>query len=465
MSVILKSGSSVDLATVTADKALSVAPTANPAKAGYVIAINPDGQAPEFGDDGRIRTGQEHLLLYDAFEAANPDARIWNATASSMTMGGFSNYFFLNGALSTTANGYCNLYSVRTVNNWTEFPLYLQWRARVVPMVNAVIEMGLGAAVATNVTCADGVFLRWTAGGVMQGVMSFAGVETTVGFTALNPSNFYNFELLIFEDRVVFDITGNDGVGDQRVELQIPTGQGGPNANTHMSVFARVYNTASVPAYAAQLVLSSCNLMQMDLAANRPWASQLVHAGRSTAAAPATAAQLVNYPNSAAAASATLSNTAAGYSTLGGLWQFAAVAGAATDYALFAYQVPVGLQLAVTDIRISAWNSGAAAAGTPTLLVWSVGVNSSAVSLATADSFALGTTGFTWGPRRLTLGVQSFPVAAPVGACATDLFEDFSTPLIVEGGRYLHVILRMPVATATASQVIAGSALLHGYFE
>jgi len=49
---------------------------------------------------------------------------------------------------------------------------------------------------------------------------------------------------------------------------------------------------------------------------------------------------LANYANSAAPASATLSNTAAGYTTLGGQFQFAAVAGAETDYALFAYTVP-----------------------------------------------------------------------------------------------------------------------------
>lgn len=57
---------------------------------------------------------------------------------------------------------------------------------------------------------------------------------------------------------------------------------------------------------------------------------------------PFTGAQLENHTNSTAPTSATLSNTAAGYTTLGGRFQFAAVAGAATDYALFGFQVPAG---------------------------------------------------------------------------------------------------------------------------
>lgn len=65
--------------------------------------------------------------------------------------------------------------------------------------------------------------------------------------------------------------------------------------------------------------------------------------GQSCVNAPdsATAGSTANYANTAAPASATLSNTAAGYTTLGGQFQFAAVAGE-TDYALFAFLVPAG---------------------------------------------------------------------------------------------------------------------------
>ncbi len=108
-------------------------------------------------------------------------------------------------------------------------------------------------------------------------------------------------------------------------------------------------------------------------------------------------AQTANYANTAAPASATLSNTAAGYTTLGGQWQFAAVAGAETDYALFGFQVTAAAaasankNLFITGIRIEAVNTGAAVATTATLLQWGLAVGGTAVSLATADSATAGT--------------------------------------------------------------------------
>ena len=49
-----------------------------------------------------------------------------------------------------------------------------------------------------------------------------------------------------------------------------------------------------------------------------------------------------NYANSAAPANASLANITAGYTTLGGQFQFAAVGGAETDFALFAFLNPAG---------------------------------------------------------------------------------------------------------------------------
>ena len=63
--------------------------------------------------------------------------------------------------------------------------------------------------------------------------------------------------------------------------------------------------------------------------------------------------------------SAVLSNTAAGYTTLGGQFQFAALVGAETDYALFAFQVPLAAagggnrNLVIRGVRIETFNMGA----------------------------------------------------------------------------------------------------------
>jgi hypothetical protein len=172
-----------------------------------------------------------------------------------------------------------------------------------------------------------------------------------------------------------------------------------------------------------------------------------------------TVGQTANYPNSAAPVLATLSNTAAGYATKGGQFSFAAVAGAETDYALFAYPVPAGQTLIVRGIWIDTMNTGAAVATTATWLQWSLGAGASAVSLATAEGAA------TKAPARLAIGNQVFPITASVGAQATRLDVNLDAPIVVNAGEYLHIIVKMPLGTATASQVIRGVVGVNGFFE
>ena len=174
---------------------------------------------------------------------------------------------------------------------------------------------------------------------------------------------------------------------------------------------------------------------------------------RPAAILPTDASQTANHTNSTSPSSASLSNTAAGYTTLGGRWQFAAVAGAATDYALFAFQVPAGWRLFITGVTIHTINTGAAVATTAHIFDWSLGLKSTAVSLATA---AL---------RRITLGMQGLIVGAAIGAAAEPIVREFEPALVAEPGEFVHVILQMPVATNTGSQVIRGDCQIHGYFE
>ena len=174
---------------------------------------------------------------------------------------------------------------------------------------------------------------------------------------------------------------------------------------------------------------------------------------------PLEGAQLANHANSTSPSSASLSNTAAGYTTLGGRWQFAAVGAAATDFALFGYQVPTTHRLMIDEIAISTVNTGATVATTATILDWSLGINSTAVSLATADSDP------AYGPRRVPLGVQGLRVGDLIGYTPADIVRRFKNPLVVEPGRFVHVIVQVPVGTATSSQVIRGDVTFGGWFE
>jgi hypothetical protein len=177
-----------------------------------------------------------------------------------------------------------------------------------------------------------------------------------------------------------------------------------------------------------------------------------------------------NITNSMAVTSGTLSNTAAptgGYTgtTLGGRFQFAALAGAATDLIVFAYQVPTATagggakSLFVTDLMISTVNLGAAVAITPTVLAWTLGFGSSAVSLATADGDT------TKAPRRVPLGIQSFLVAAGVGQMADPISMSFASPIVVWPGQFVHIIVQVPVGTATGGQLVNGMVLVNGFWR
>jgi hypothetical protein len=137
---------------------------------------------------------------------------------------------------------------------------------------------------------------------------------------------------------------------------------------------------------------------------------------------------------------------------MGWRWQFAAVAGAVTDYALFGVTIPAGSKFICEGIHIETYNTVVAVATTPTIFEWSMWFNSSAVSLATANII------------RRQVGCQNFQIGAGVWACATPLDINFITPEVVESGRFLHVILNMPVWTATATEIFRGTVTIKGRF-
>ncbi len=76
----------------------------------------------------------------------------------------------------------------------------------------------------------------------------------------------------------------------------------------------------------------------------------------------------------------------------------------------------------IQGVRIEAFNMGAASATTPTLLQWALGVGSTGVSLATADSLTAGTRA----PRRISLGIQSIPIGTAIGGITT-LMQEYDT--------------------------------------
>lgn len=422
-------------------------------------------KSPETSSDYRLRVGVDSVWDDDNFNYVAQNSSKHKYTSTTMTMtwaGGFLN---TNGSSITTTA------TAAQIQTYRHFPLQggggvycevaLALSNNMPTNTNIDFGLFLPAAAGTSLPL-DGVYFRANSSGVF-GILNNNGTETTTAAFTFTPAinRVYKFNLSISDSEVEFWI-------DNVLYGEIPK----PN-NTGSVFYAgscpfaiRHHHTGAASAV-VQAKIANYTIGVADMDNVRLWASNKVGQGLSAIQAPSgfTQGMTANFANSAAATSATLSNTAAGYSTLGGRFQFAAVAGAETDYALFGFQntAPTtsitGRNLVVRGIWIDTINTGAAVATTGTVLEWALGVGSTAVSLATTEAAA------ARAPRRLGLGIQSFAVGAAIGAAANRIDVNLDAPVVVEPGAFLHVILKMPVGTATASQVIRGLVGVNAYWE
>jgi hypothetical protein len=432
---------------------------------------------------GYICASTENLEFFDTIDGVNVNTNLWNQSVSGMTITQAASQLNVNATAATTANAYAILSSIQNFFLTSTNPLYIRMSTQAslwnLP-ANTTMEFGWGT-VATNAAPTDGVFIR-AVNGALSLVLNNNGVEqvqSLVGLVSIMPDGKGNEGQQVFglpavntNSEFMFNIYGQTCklyIDNAYIcELSMPTSWPAVVNNNRQPIFFRVYNGASIPGASPTFKLGQMSVQNINAQFEKPFSHKLNGMGRHAVQNPGNPfTQITNWTNSTEPALATLSNTAAGYTTLGGQFAFAAPAGALTDFALFGFQVPAGFQLYITDVSINSMNgaiqggaAGAAVATTPTMLQWALAVNSSAVSLATADGAG------TWAPRRLALGTQGFLVGDAVGLCRDPISRNFDiSPLCAEGGRFVHVIVRVPIGTATANQTIRGTVHINGYFE
>lgn len=409
---------------------------------------------------GGTALASNSLLFSEPFEGTQVGTtnRIAIATTTFTQAQTNAGGLVFNNANVTTAASAALVTTNRNFPRFQRGPLHFRSRARIAHVTNAVAELGFGRPASQTVSPTTGAYWQVTAGGAVQGVLSFNSTDITTSPVTMPvgwQSNFYVWDVILDDDEARFIIQDTaTGLTVAETAIKVPVTQTRKFDASRVGLFARLH-FPTAPATAANLILANFGVTMLDAVTNKPWPHTLAHMGNGFEIVQTTQAQSANYANSAAPASAALSNTAAGYTTLGGQFQFAAVAGAETDYALFGFTVPAPHSLVVTGIDISTFNMGAAVATTPTLLQWFASPDQAAISLATATN------------RRVTLGAQSLAIATPVGGAANqDVIRDFSnSPLVTNPGRIMVVGLKMPVGTATASQIIRGTVAVKGYFE
>lgn len=434
---------------------------------GLMIACKNDDYSTFVRGDrkGNLLIGNYIPELVDPFEGATMNVQKWTATSTTFvpaqsTTGGYN----FNSTSLTTANAVSILQSQRYFYKYPRVPLQFKTRVRANIFTNSNADFGWGLPTTTTLLVPNGVCVR-IINGLWYVVITFNNVEVGTPLPVLAEdgvtqfttntiaSEFYVVDMIVDDDdaTVIVQDTGTGNLVGS-CHFNVPLSSLAMWGATSLPFYARVWNGSSVPSTAPVFNLGYVQVLSTDWGLNPDVSQVAANLSMSAGRNPFTGAQLENHTNSTAPTSATLSNTAAGYTTLGGRFQFAAVAGAATDYALFGFTVPAGSKFLCEGIRIELYNTGAAVATTGTVFEWSMGFNSSAVSLATANII------------RRQVGVQNLAVGAAIGAQANPIDVNFNTPEVVESGRFLHVILNMPVGTATASEIFRGVVLIKGRF-
>lgn len=480
MAITVKGATSNNLAEVNANHELLVALPKVLTDTGYAVLVGEqnDGtngfnsglasrRPTQVSIDSRLRIGVDQIQWDEIFNTGVLDTGSFNANVTTFAptvAGGFLNF---NPTTLTTVNAVTRIQTYRTIplGGASSTGISFKLEMSTTTQIGVQVELGLGFASGTS-TATDGIYFKLTTAGLFEAVVNFNGTEYPIGLqttTALAAGVIYTGTIIWDQTKVEFYINGL-----LEAVYTVPNTVPGSTFARALPVLMRQANITA-PTSGQNLRVSEFNVFTMDMDNNRTW--QTVQAGmcKNSINVPrgVAAGGTTNYVNSTGPVSAALSNTTAGYSTPDGQWQFAAVAGAETDYALFAYQVPASgptsgnQNLVITGVHIETFNMGAAVATTPTLLQWAIGVGSTAASLATADSATAGTRA----TRRKALGVQSLPIAAAIGQNATAIDMQFGSPLYVEAGTFAHLILKMPVGTATASQIIRGTYTLEAHWE
>lgn len=444
---------------------LNVTTNQDPTRAGAVRLYDADGSAINVEENGALSVSQDELILSEQVDGSALNTNRWITSSSGLTIAQAGGFITLNSTGALTASSYAILSSVNQIPLYGDMPVEFSFNAKVATnaQTNATVELGLGIAT-TTAAPTDGAFFRWTPTGVFQAVVNNAGSETTqvcalpAGSTLMLPPALNNsvlYTIVISEDHVQF--TYDDEI---IADIANPPAFAYPVNAGHQPVFARVYTGGSPPSLAPVLSIGQCMVRQISVQTYKTWRDRVASFGMAGYQSPVTPfTQTANHANSTSPVSAVLSNTAAGYTTLGGRYQFAAVSAAATDFALFAYQVPAPFKFFCTGISVSALVTGVAVV-TATVLDWALGINASAVSLATADSPPA-----SWAPRRVPLGTQGLLALVGLGTSAPDIIRVFDPPLVIDAARFLHVILQVPAGAATASLVFRGNVFIQGYFE
>lgn len=453
---------------INTDHEAKVALTQDVENSGFTSLVSEKGVFPngtrimrelEISEDYRLRTEQDTLFFTDQAAGTVINTSIWTSPISTMTVTLAQNAYILNAGNSVTAGHYA------IHKTWRTFPMAYKGGAiyaectmlyTAIPTTNHSIEGGLFNCT-TTADPTDGVFFRLRDGNVYAVAVNSSVEQSVLISAAPTPNVETNLVIEATSTSVIFWM---NNVPVAKIENSPATFS--IQSQSQLPFQVRQFNGAVNPAYALQTKISNISVTLTGHDMSRLWPTARAGMGGGCYQIPSGAGsngQTAAYANGAAPTTRTLSATTKMEVGLGGQAAFAAFAGVETDYNLFGYQVPANNTLIIRGLRIETANLGAAVTTTGTLLQWSIGIGSTADTLAGTESATVKVR------RAIPLGFQNFPVSSPIGYTADPIDINLDAPVVIHGGEWFQIIFRQPVGSATASEVYRVLAMVNGYFE
>jgi hypothetical protein len=431
--------------------------------------------------------------------AFNP---VWGTNATTMTAVSTANYMRLNNSAITTTTTGVSMYTQRVFKLENNGDLVVEFTIKTTNATasSKQAEFGLGYyAFGTGQAAQMNEFIgfRWTTSGGLQGILSEstggAPAEQTLSVNSNAPyadSVFRKYKVVISETTVEFWSGGNGSTASTlQGTLSRSNDNGGILKSVAYPIIMRVFNSGAASA-AATYDINEVSVNKYGGEEDLPQQYRQALSDKSSFNAQPDLIVASTNPHNVPA-SGTAPTLAAGSNTasvlnntaqMGGFYQMNATSISATvqsNIIVAAYQNPViptaagaalnSRNFIATGISISPQVVSTVIVGGGYVGEWFVGIGGTATSLATAD--ANGTTAVAQKASRIVplSTVDACAAAAAVATVCTrtgDSTTQFTTPLVVHPGEFLHIGIReLQVTAAGTSGAYSGGTYVHGYWE
>ena len=476
MAIIIKDGSSGNLAGVDSNTNVKVNLPTTQTQAGFATIVTQQDAGtytgarnivtPETSFNNRLKVGLCTPLFNEYFQGANLNSAQWNSNVTTMTVttaGGFLN---LNAGASTASGAVARVQSSRQVPFQSIGVLSIEMLIQLAftPVANNITEWGVGYATGTTIAT-DGIYFRLNSAGNLECVVNNNGSETisTVLSSTFSwlANTTYHCKLVVSDDIVAFWVNGQF-----LTTIARGSAAGLPSASSQLPLLFRTYNTAST-SNAQQLKIASAEAYFGDTNTSKPWPHIMAGAGLMAyqGQTGGTMGTTANYANSANPTATLPTNTTAALgSGLGGqFWSLFTLA-VNTDGIISSYQNPVGTAalpaktLYITGVTITSYVQTVLVGG-PAILQWCLAFGHTSVSLATTESAT------SKAPRRIGLGNQVVTAAQAVSTLIpNDIVRQFASPIVINPGEFIQAVYKV-IGTVGTGGTIAHNITFDGYWE